>query len=364
MNKDNINKKEVLKLLGIIGIDTRYISYTPNIIYINDQRFAKFSKKRQETFKKYYPEIEIVSSGILRKICIKFSEIISNEISPKNNVLILKPKNKVDYLLKIVLEPYTRKYGINIIEYDIDDIESFISNLNSEKPFFLNINELENIHDLKFMNRKRKEEKKEKECKEREEKEETKEEEKKKKSIGSDNIVIIDSILTSLTLDEKIESILSSIFKGKGIPISSNKNNINNKINTKNYSNTNGIDINNNTDNNINNNANNNIYNNTYKRNKSNNDKKDNKQTKVVYPFINVPNSWVDTFLDSLDNELNSKPEILNKSKDVSYPDNDSSIEITKSFMEFIEEIIPQYKWNILKSSNFIEEKLNDIKND
>lgn len=42
----------------------------------------------------------------------------------------------------------------------------------------------------------------------------------------------------------------------------------------------------------------------------------------------------------------------------------DSSIEITESFMEFIEEIIPQYKWNILKSSNFIEEKLNDIKND
>ncbi|WP_225370235.1 hypothetical protein [Methanobrevibacter arboriphilus] len=162
MDKDNINKKEILKLLGIIGIDTRYISYTPNIIYINDQRFAKFSKKRQETFKKYYPEIEIISSGILRKICIKFSEIIANEISPKNNVLILKPKNKVDYLLKIVLEPYTRKYGINIIEYDIDDIESFISNLNSEKPFSLNINELENTHDLKFINRKRNEEKKEK----------------------------------------------------------------------------------------------------------------------------------------------------------------------------------------------------------
>ncbi|WP_225370233.1 hypothetical protein [Methanobrevibacter arboriphilus] len=92
--------------------------------------------------------------------------------------------------------------------------------------------------------------------------------------------------------------------------------------------------------------------------------KGNNKQTKVVYPFINVPNNWIDTFLDSLDIELNSKPEILNKSKDVSYPDNDSSIKITKSFMEFIEEIIPQYKWNILKSSNFIEEKLNDIKND
>lgn len=357
MNKDNINKKEVLKLLGIIGIDTRYISYTPNIIYINDQRFAKFSKKRQKTFKKYYPEIEIVSSGILRKICIKFSEIIANEISPKNNVLIIKPKNKVDYLLKIVLEPYARKYGINIIEYDIDDIESFISNLNSEKPFSLNIDELENIHDLKFMNRKRKEEKKEKVCKERKEKEEAGKEEKKKKNIDSDNIVIIDSILTSLTLDEKVESILSSIFKGEGIPIPNSKNNINNKSNTKNDSNTNGSDANNsNTDTNTDN---------TYNCNKSNINKKDNnKQTKIVYPFINVPNSWIDTFLDSLDNELNSKPEILNKSKDISYPDNDSSIEITESFMEFIEEIIPQYKWNILKSSNFIEEKLNDIKND
>ena len=358
--KSNNNKKEVLKLLGIIGIDTRYISYTPNIIYINDQRFAKFSKKRQKTFKKYYPEIEIISSGILRKICIKFSEIIANEISPKNNVLILKPKNNVDYLLKIVLEPYTRKYGINIIEYDIDDIESFISNLNSEKPFSLNIDELENIPDLKFINRKRKEEKKEKKCKERKEKEETKkEEEKKKKNIESDNIVLIDAILTSLTLDEKVESILSSIFKGEGIPISNNKNKINNKSNTKNDSNTN---------NNANNNSNNtnNIINtnNSNNSNTSNNKKDDNKQTKVVYPFINVPNNWIDTFLDSLENELNSEPKILNKIKDVSYPDNDSSIEITKSFMEFIEEIIPQYKWNILRSSNFIEEKLNNIKND
>ncbi len=35
---------------------------------------------------------------------------------------------------------------------------------------------------------------------------------KKKKNINSDNIVIIDSILTSLTLDEKVESILSSFF--------------------------------------------------------------------------------------------------------------------------------------------------------
>ena len=43
------SKKDVLKYLKIIGVDTRFISYTPNKIYINNLRFSKFSRKRQES---------------------------------------------------------------------------------------------------------------------------------------------------------------------------------------------------------------------------------------------------------------------------------------------------------------------------
>jgi hypothetical protein len=51
------SKKDVLKFLKIIGVDTRFISYTPQKIYINNLRFSKFSRKREATFKKQYPEI-------------------------------------------------------------------------------------------------------------------------------------------------------------------------------------------------------------------------------------------------------------------------------------------------------------------
>ena len=51
------SKKDVLKFLKIIGVDSRFVSYTPEKIYINNLRFSKFSRKRQSTFNKQYPEI-------------------------------------------------------------------------------------------------------------------------------------------------------------------------------------------------------------------------------------------------------------------------------------------------------------------
>ena len=42
--KFSTSKKDVLKYLKIIGVDTRFISYTPQKIYINSLRFSKFSK--------------------------------------------------------------------------------------------------------------------------------------------------------------------------------------------------------------------------------------------------------------------------------------------------------------------------------
>lgn len=289
-DKNKKKKKDVLKLLGMIGIDTRYISYTPNVIYINDQRFAKFSKRRQETFKKYYPEIDIISSTLFRKICIKFSEIMANEISPKSNVLILKPKNRVDYLLNIVLEPYTQKYGVNIIEYTIDNLEDIFNddiinknNLNSPHFLFSNYSkqltvELANINnkeDVKLLNK-------------------------------EDISIKIDYIVTNLTLDEKVESILSSFFSGNGIP--------------------------------------------------QNNEK--NRKTKIVNPFINIPESWIDSFLDTVPSKISSKIDILDKKKEKNVSNDETSIKIADSFMGFIEDIIPQYKSNILKSSIFIEKEL------
>ena len=71
----SLSKKDVLKFLKIIGVDTRFISYTSDKIYINNLRFSKFSKKRQHTFNKQYPNIEVVRNSLFQKICSKASRV-------------------------------------------------------------------------------------------------------------------------------------------------------------------------------------------------------------------------------------------------------------------------------------------------
>ena len=63
------SKKDVLKYLKIIGVDTRFISYTPDKVYINNLRFSKFSRTREKTFNNQYPDI-------LRIILIFFSNLL------------------------------------------------------------------------------------------------------------------------------------------------------------------------------------------------------------------------------------------------------------------------------------------------
>ena len=288
-------KKEVLKLLGMIGIDTRFISYTPNTIYINDQRFSKFSKKRQETFRKYYPDIEVISSTIFQKICTRVSKVLSSELSPKDNVLVFKGKTPIDSLLKIVLEPYTRKYGIKILESDYFDYDK----------------------------------------------------------------IAIDSILVSLTLDEEVESILANIFSGNGVKTNRKKNyneikiiypfiNVSNDwiysfLNTesvKGKEEFNIINLNSNNDLKIKNIRNNeNIVNNENIKNNEN--------------IENIENNENNENIENNENNEN----IENNENNIIKEKNKDSAIIAEHFMEFLEEIIPQYKENILKSALFIEKK-------
>jgi len=269
MNVNNNKKKEVLKLLKTIGIDTRFISYTDEAIYINDQRFSKFSKKRQETFRKYHPEMKVISSTLLQKICIRASKVLSSNLFPKDKILLLKPVNNVDTLLKIVLEPYSRKYGVSIIESEKEYLYQIDNNLDIDKNNNSNI-------DL---------------------------------DIKED----IDVIVKSLTLDEKVEDILSNIFSGNGI---------------------------------------------------GNISKEKNEKFKVIYPFINIPKDWIDVVINEVQSNYKNSFEINDNNIDT---ENNAEKKaencaeshiIAKSFMEFLDNIIPQYKENLLKSSVFIENKL------
>ena len=109
------SKRDVLKFLKIIGVDTRFISYAPQKIYINNLRFSKFSRTREKTFNKQYPEIEVVRNSLFQKICSKSAKNLTLEIRPNSTVLM--PEDS--YICELLMEPYTRKYGVKLV-YDGD----------------------------------------------------------------------------------------------------------------------------------------------------------------------------------------------------------------------------------------------------
>lgn len=112
------SKRDVLKYLKIIGVDTRFISYTPEKIYINNLRFSRFSRKKEATFKKQYPEIEVVRNKLFQKICAKSSKHLALEAKPNSRILM--PED--NYIVELLMEPYTRKYGVKLVyegDYDL-----------------------------------------------------------------------------------------------------------------------------------------------------------------------------------------------------------------------------------------------------
>lgn len=254
-NTEVETKKGLLKFLKQIGVDTRFISFYQknNILddsaidddvklYIENLRFSKFSKKRTNLFHKYYPNIDVLRSSLFQKICSRASKTLANSLNPQSTVLIPKIDNKdndkydnkYNELLYIVLEPYSRKYAINFIEFN------------------------ENI-----------------------------------------SVDDFDSVISPLNLNQEVSHILNDIFNGNGIEWDK-------KFNLSKFYNFDNLDING----------------------------KD-----IVFPFINVPEEWINDFLG------------VKTEYEVDY----NNIIIAESFMGFLAEINPQFKENILLASSFLE---------
>lgn len=113
------SKNDVLKFLKIIGVDTRFISYTLEKIYINNLRFSKFSRTREKTFYKQYPDIEVVRNSLFQKICSKSAKTLTLDIKPNSKILM--PKD--NYICELLLEPYTRKYGVQLVYEGVYDLK-------------------------------------------------------------------------------------------------------------------------------------------------------------------------------------------------------------------------------------------------
>jgi len=117
--------RDVLKYLNNINVDTRFISLMDKIVYINNLRFSKFSKRKEEVFLNKYPDFKVVRSKIFQKICSRASKVLVKNIKPHENIFILNKSTCLDYAVLTVLEPYQRKYGIKLfVEDSFDKIDN------------------------------------------------------------------------------------------------------------------------------------------------------------------------------------------------------------------------------------------------
>jgi len=223
-----LNSKEVAKFLQKIGVDIRFVSIVGEHLFINNQRFSKFSNKRQKTFIRKFPSYSISRSKIFQKICTRASRVLANALKPGEVIFLYENDKCSRFILDVILEPYTRKYGIKIIYGR--SLEDAIKSK-------------------------------------------------------------VDSVALSLTLDNEVENILGNILNGEKIEVFSLKNSYDAKNNLK-----------------------------------------------FIYPFLNVPKSWLVSWLEKLGHE--SK-----------YPSKHSS---ASDLIEFFEGFIPDVRENIFKSASFV----------
>jgi len=113
-----------LRFLGKIGVDTRFLSVYNFNIFINNQRFSRFTRQRQEQFLRNYSEYHIHRSGLFQKICTRVSRVLAGSIKPREKILVQDDNSCEDFALKILLEPYKRKYGIEILSGNMADFDS------------------------------------------------------------------------------------------------------------------------------------------------------------------------------------------------------------------------------------------------
>lgn len=110
--------QEILSFLEMIGVNTQFVSLYEKFIFMNNLKFSRFSRKREEMFLKKFPEWKVVRSKVFQKMCVRASRILSKSLKPKDKVFVEKNSRCTSLALYIILEPYTRKYGVEIVYYE------------------------------------------------------------------------------------------------------------------------------------------------------------------------------------------------------------------------------------------------------
>jgi hypothetical protein len=140
----SVMKKDVTRFLQKMGVDPRFVSILGDRILINNLRFSRFSRAKEDVFLERYPQYQVSRSKVFQKICTRASRVLKDVLSPKDRIFMLEDGSCLSMVLHAVLESYTRKYGVEIIrgnsweDMDGQDINSIALPLNLD-------DEVENI---------------------------------------------------------------------------------------------------------------------------------------------------------------------------------------------------------------------------
>lgn len=119
-------KQDVVKFLQRNGVETRFVSILDKKVYVNNLKLSRLSRKKEEIFRTNFPNYNVKRSKIFQKICTRASRVLKDALSPGDKILIPSPDNCINKTIQIVLEPYTRKYGVELMiipELDFKDIK-------------------------------------------------------------------------------------------------------------------------------------------------------------------------------------------------------------------------------------------------
>ena len=111
-----VMNKEIARYLQKIGVDSRFVSILDDRIVVNNLRYSRFSRAREEIFYHKFPEIVVTRSKVFQRIATRASRNLKAVLKPKDKVALIRDKDCASLTLYAVLEPYTRKYGIKIIK--------------------------------------------------------------------------------------------------------------------------------------------------------------------------------------------------------------------------------------------------------
>jgi hypothetical protein len=106
---------EIARFLQKIGVDSRFVSILDNWVVVNNLRYSRFSRARQELLCHKFPELTVIRSKMFQRIATRASRNLKAELKPHDKVAYFRDDSCASLTQHAVLEPYTRKYGIKII---------------------------------------------------------------------------------------------------------------------------------------------------------------------------------------------------------------------------------------------------------